>query len=220
MDVKQLYTEKIDTYLSFISVFRSFQALQAFFESYELLRCDLRILDAGCGTGTAALALVKALRRRNLDYQVIHAFDLTPAMLARFRENLTQRDISNVHLREANVLKLERLPPSWTNYDLIVSVAMLEYLPRADLVTALTSLRTRLARHGWLLLFITRKNWITKLLIERWWKAHRYTREELREAFISAGFRDVTFRRYPYSYFWQNLWGYVVEGWLFHRDAP
>jgi len=81
---------------------------------------------------------------------------------------LTRDDISNVHVREANVLELDKLPPSWTNYDLIVSVAMLEYLPRADLVTGLTSLRTRLARHGWLLLFITRKNWITKLLIERW----------------------------------------------------
>jgi SAM-dependent methyltransferase len=212
MDVKRLYTEKIDTYLSFNSVFRSPQALQAFLRSYDPLRSDLRILDAGCGTGTATLALLNALRRRNFDYRAIDGFDLTPAMLARFRENLIQLDISNVHLREANVLELERLPPSWTNYDLIVSVAMLEYVPRADLVTALTSLRTRLARDGWLLLFITRKNWITKLLIERWWKANRYTREELREAFISAGFREATFRRFPYSYFWQNLWGYIVEG--------
>ena len=126
MDVKQLYTEKIDTYLSFNSVFRSPQALQAFFEAYDYLRSDLRVLDAGCGTGTAALALLRALQRRNLDYQTLHAFDLTPAMLARFREHLTQQQISNVYLREANVLELERLPPSWTNYDLIVSVAMLD----------------------------------------------------------------------------------------------
>jgi hypothetical protein len=96
---------------------------------------------------------------------------------------------------------------------------MLEYVPRANWVTALTSLRTRLAQHGWPLLFITRKHWITKLLIERWWKANRYTREELREAFIAAGFRDVTFRRFPYSYFWQNLWAYIVEGWPVQRDV-
>jgi cyclopropane fatty-acyl-phospholipid synthase-like methyltransferase len=211
MDVKQLYTAKIDTYLSFNAVFRSPQALQAFFDAYPWLHSGLRILDAGCGTGTAALALVRALRRRNLDYQTLHAFDLTPAMLARFQEHVTQQKIANVHLREANVLALERLPPSWTNYDLIVSVAMLEYVPRADMVTALTALRTRLARDGRLLLFITRKNWITKLLIERWWKANRYTREELREAFMAAGLRDVTFKRFPYAYFWQNLWAYILE---------
>lgn len=211
MDVKQLYTEKIDPYLSFNAVFRSPQALQAFFEAYNGLHSDLRILDAGCGTGTAALALLRALRRRHLDYQTLHAFDLTPAMLARFQEHVTQQQIANMHLREANVLALERLPPSWTNYDLIVSVAMLEYVPRADVVTALTALRTRLARDGRLLLFITRKNWITKLLIERWWKANRYTREELRAAFMAAGLRDVTFKRFPYAYFWQNLWAYILE---------
>jgi SAM-dependent methyltransferase len=217
MDVKQLYTEKIDTYLSFHSVFRSPQALRSFFESYDLLRSDLRILDAGCGTGTGALALLNALRRRSLDYQAIDGFDITPAMLARFREHLTQHDISKVHVREANVLELKTLPPSWSNYDLIVSVAMLEYVPSADLVTALTSLRTRLGQHGWLLLFITRKNWITKLLIERWWKANRYTRDELREAFFLAGFRAVTFKKFPYAYFWQNLWAYIVEGWPSHQ---
>jgi SAM-dependent methyltransferase len=214
MDVKQLYTEKIDTYLSFNSFFRSAQALQAFFESYDLLRSDLRILDAGCGTGTASLAVLNALTRRKLAYQAMHAFDLTPAMLARFRQQLTQHHISNVQLREANVVELETLPPSWTNYDLIVSVAMLEYVPRAAFLTALTSLRARLAREGRLLIFITRKNWITKVLIERWWKANLYTREELREAFLSAGFSGVTFRRFPHAYFWQNLWAYVIEGGL------
>jgi hypothetical protein len=55
--------------------------------------------------------LLKALRRRNLNYHIIHAFDLTAAMLDRFRQSLTQHDISNVQLREANVLELERLPP-------------------------------------------------------------------------------------------------------------
>ena len=212
MDVKQLYTEKIDTYLSFNSVFRSPQALRSFFEAYDFLRSGLRILDAGCGTGTAALALLNALRRRHLDYQAIDAFDLTPAMLTRFREYLGRHDIPNVQVREANVLELEDLPAAWTNYDLIVSVAMLEYVSRADLVTALTSLRSRLGRQGRLLLFITRKNWITKLLIERWWQANRYSRDELREAVIAAGFSDVTFKNFPYSYFWQNLWAHIVEG--------
>ena len=29
----------------------------------------------------------------------------------------------------------------------------------------------------------------------------------------------VTFRRFPYSYFWQNLWAYIVEGWPVQRDV-
>jgi hypothetical protein len=48
MDVKQLYTEKIDTYLSFNAVFRSPQALQAFFEAYPCLHAGLRILFVVC----------------------------------------------------------------------------------------------------------------------------------------------------------------------------
>jgi len=213
-DIKQLYTEKIDSYLSVISLVRYPESLQVFFESYDLLRPGLRVLDAGCGAGTATFALLKALLRRNLGYQVIHGFDLTPAMLARFREKLTQADISKVDLREANVLELESLPSTWTNYDLIVSAAMLEYVPRADLIKALTALWIRLAPSGRLLVFITRKNWITKFLIEKWWKAYRYTREELREAFVAAGFSDVVFRRFPYRYFWQNYGGHIIEGGL------
>jgi ubiquinone/menaquinone biosynthesis C-methylase UbiE len=211
-DVKKLYTEKIDAYLSFNSFFRYAEGLQAFFESSGLLRPRLRVLDAGCGTGVVTFALLKALRRRNLDYRVIHGFDFTPAMLARFEEKLQEHNISDVHFREANVLEPEDLPSSWTDYDLIVSSGMLEYVPKADFITSLAALRARLARQGCLLIFITRKNWITKPLIEWWWKANRYTREELREAFAAAGFGDVTFRRFPYSYFWHNHSGYIVEG--------
>lgn len=89
---------------------------------------------------------------------------------------------------------------------------MLEYIPRTELVTALNALQARLARHGRLLLFITRKNWVTKPLIEKWWKANRYTRDELEQAFSTAGFAEVTFRRFPRSYFWQNHWAYILEG--------
>ncbi|MDD5463224.1 MAG: hypothetical protein PHG00_16640 [Methylococcales bacterium] len=62
------------------------------------------------------------------------------------------------------------------------------------------------------MLFITRKNWITKLLIEKWWKANRYSRKELEDALVAGGFENIAFRRFPYSYFWQNQWAYIVEG--------
>src|SRR5699024_5927370 len=212
MDAKQLYTDKIDTYLSFSSAFRSPQALRAFFKASGLLRADLRMLDAGCGAGAATIALVQALRSRGYGYNCMHAFDLTPAMLERFQKQLVLHNIADVELREQDVLELHRLPSSWTNYDLIVSVAMLEYIPRPRLVPTLAALRARLAPHGIMLLAITRKNWIIKFLIEQWWQAHRYERTELEAAFVAGGYDEIVFKRFPYPYFWQNQWAHVVEG--------
>jgi len=75
--------------------------------------------------------------------------------------------VTQVHLKQANVLELDRqLPSSWSNYDLIVATSMLEYVPRPHLSQALSVLGARLARRGILLVVITRKNWITRVLIE------------------------------------------------------
>lgn len=210
-DAKALYTERVDAYLSFNSLFRSSHAYRAFFESYERLGPDLRILNAGCGTGIDALALLRVLQMRGLDHQTIDAFDLTPAMLERFRKCIEDLRIPNVHLQEANVLDLRSLPDSWTHYDLIVSAAMLEYVPRAAITQAVNGLRARLAPHGAFLLFITRENWITSLLIEKPWKANCYRADEVRQFLTAAHFRSIFFREFPASFFWHNYWAHVVE---------
>lgn len=209
--VEKLYTEKLTTYRRFISFFRSRDALRTLFESARLLRPNLRILDAGAGFGTATFALLDALRRGNIESETIDGFDLTPAMLARFQGELDSRDITQVRLKQANVLELDQqLPSSWSNYDLIISASMLEYVAKRDLSNALSALGARLVPHGTLLVVITRKNWITKILIELWWQAARYSRQELRETFAAAGFRDLVFNRFPFRYFWQNLSNHVV----------
>jgi len=28
---------------------------------------------------------------------------------------------------------------------------------------------------------------------------------------LAAGLSDVTFKRFSYAYFWQNLWAYILE---------
>ncbi|HET6599816.1 MAG TPA: class I SAM-dependent methyltransferase [Burkholderiaceae bacterium] len=91
--MKQLYTEKIETYLLFNAVFRTPQALEAFFRKSDFLRPGLRMLDAGCGTGAATFALLQGLRRRRFSHRCMHAFDLTPTMLERFRQNLIECDV-------------------------------------------------------------------------------------------------------------------------------
>jgi hypothetical protein len=88
---------------------------------------------------------------------------------------------------------------------------MLEYLPKQDLPRALAGLRARLAPNGHLLVMISRKTPETKALIEWWWRAERYTREELQRGFRQAGFYNLIFRRFPWRYFWLNRANHVVQ---------
>jgi SAM-dependent methyltransferase len=209
--VQQLYTRKIDDYRYFIRAFHSLEGVQALLRRSHLLRDGLRVLDAGCGFGMVTFALVEVLRNRNMDYKTIDAFDLTPAMLARFQKELTTRGISGVQLREADVLALETLPSSWTDYDLIISASMLEHLPRQDLPGALAGLHARLAPGGHIMIVITRKTPETRVFIEWPWHAERYTKDELLRSFTDAGFQDPVFRRFPWPYFWLNRANYVIE---------
>jgi SAM-dependent methyltransferase len=210
-EVQELYTKGIDRYSSFIGFFRSPQAIQALLKGSNLIRPGLRVLDAGCGFGMVTFALLDVLLQKNFAYRGIDAFDLTPAMLAWFQQTLTVREISGVRLRQADVLALDTLPSSWTDYDLILSASMFEYLPKRDFPRALDGLRARLEPGGHMLVVITRKPPETRALIEWWWHAERYTREELRHAFEQAGFHNPVFRRFPWRYFWLNRANYVVE---------
>jgi 2-polyprenyl-3-methyl-5-hydroxy-6-metoxy-1,4-benzoquinol methylase len=128
--VQELYTRAIDRYSAFTTAFQAPQGIQALLRCSHLLRPGLRVLDAGCGYGVASFAFLEALKRNQLDYKRIDAFDLTPAMLSRFQKTLYARNITGVQLRQADVVALETLPSSWTNYDLILSTSMLEHLPK------------------------------------------------------------------------------------------
>ena len=107
--------------------------------------------------------------------------------------------------------QLEPLPDAWRQYDLIVTASMLEYLPRDKLADALRGLRGRLGENGRLVLFITRRNWLTRPLIGRWWQSNIYSAEELRVDFRRAGFAECTFRSFPPAARYLALWGYIIE---------
>jgi ubiquinone/menaquinone biosynthesis C-methylase UbiE len=209
-DAARLFTERVDSYARFIAVAGYPRGLRAYFEAAPFLRPGLRVLDAGCGTGVVALGLLEALTRRGLRPASLHAFDLTPAMLERFRAELARRGLSDVELAVADVLALQALPEGWTGYDLVVTASMLEYVPRERLPHALKALRERLVDDGRLVLFITRRSWLMRPLIGRWWAGTLYTRDELQQAFAEAGFPAAAFGRFPGRFRYLDGWGHIV----------
>ena len=210
-DPAQLYTDRAQSYVRFVRLVGYPQGLRAYFVGSPLLRSGLRVLDAGCGTGIVTLALREALLRRDLNPGQLHGFDLTPAMIERFRQTMQRRAIADIAVVQADVLRLNSLPGSWSNYDLVVSASMMEYLPRERLVDALAGLRERLNAEGRLLLFVTKRNWLMRPLIGRWWDANLYTAGEIESAFRQAGFSTVAFGRFPLPFRHLALWGHIVE---------
>jgi ubiquinone/menaquinone biosynthesis C-methylase UbiE len=209
--VQRYFTSQAATYDRFIWLVRYPQGLRAFFRRSPLLRRELAVLDAGCGTGALTLAVRHALAERGLTPASFHAFDLTPAMLERLRARLLADAIHDVELRQADVLRLETLPADWTGYDLIVSASMLEYVPRERLAEALGGLRSRLKPEGRFVLFITKNNWLMQPLIGRWWRSNLYTAAEVRAALGQAGFTDVAFHVFPGPFRYLDIWGHIAE---------
>jgi SAM-dependent methyltransferase len=109
-DPRALFTAKHVGYARFIHLVSYPQGLRAFFARASWLRSDLRVLDAGCGTGVVTLALRDAVVRRGFAPGPMQAFDLTPAMLDHFRDVLRARGIDGIDMREANVLELAPCP--------------------------------------------------------------------------------------------------------------
>ncbi|MCW8195402.1 class I SAM-dependent methyltransferase [Proteobacteria bacterium 005FR1] len=211
MDPVRLYSARANTYLRFVNSVLYPQGIRAYFLRASYLQSGLRVLDAGCGSGIVTFALRGALLKCGMVSESFHAFDLTPAMLHRLRETLDKKAITDVEVAQADVLRPEELPAGWTDYDLIVSASMFEYLPRNRLADGFRNLHSLLKDTGRLVLFITRKNWMTRTLIGCWWKANQYDREELEEALRKAGFGPLTFSRFPIQYRWLSLWGHIVE---------
>ncbi|OGY68889.1 MAG: hypothetical protein A2586_00020 [Candidatus Harrisonbacteria bacterium RIFOXYD1_FULL_40_9] len=190
-EVEKLYTRKASFYqfffLDFLGVHRR---IKKFFRQSSYIRPQLKILDAGCGTGNITRALYTIAHKKGYEKIIFHAFDLTQRMLDLFQQWIQQVKATNITLTQANVLNLEQLPSDWNNYDLIVSCGMLEYLSKDEMKKTLYDLKKLLKFDGSLIIFITKHNIITKFLIEWWWKAHIYSKEDCQYIFANLGFNE------------------------------
>ena len=208
-----LYSTRAANYTRLIKLIGYERGLERIFSTSmaHSLKPGAKVLDAGCGAGAVTFALLGAFARQQISPARVDAFDLTPAMLARFQAKLHRDGVTGVRLHQADLFALSELPEDWRDYDLIVTSAMLEYVPKDRLAEGLRSLASRLSSGGQLLLFISRRSWFNRWAMERWWRANCYDRAEIRSALAAAGFRNIVFRHFPTPFRFLDSWGFAIE---------
>jgi SAM-dependent methyltransferase len=197
--VKAFYQKRAKQYQRFFVDFLQWEkVLEAFFAENKILRPDMRILDAGCGTGAVTKVLYRLARQQGLANIDFYGFDLTPAMLALFQQWIEEEGAQGVQLRQADVLDLQnQLPGDWNNFDWIVSSAMLEYIPEEKRDQALRNLKERLRPNGKFLLFLTKRTWITRWTGAKWWGTNLFDMDEIEADLQRAGFSKIQFHPLP-----------------------
>jgi 2-polyprenyl-3-methyl-5-hydroxy-6-metoxy-1,4-benzoquinol methylase len=207
---QKIYTSRTRLYHLFIHFVGYARAVRIFFMRNHCLRNEMRILDAGCGSGLILKILYKIGKNQQLSL-ALYGFDLTPAMLELCKKWISKNNISSLSLQQADVLKIDQtLPADWTNFDLVTVSGMLEHLPKNKLGLALTNLTKRLRHTGSMIIFICRKNPLSYWLIYRWWKAQIYTKKELTDLFTSLDLQ-YTFKRFSFPHSYLNAWVHIIE---------
>ncbi len=178
--------------LNFVPVFRDFLA------DRDLLTSDMKVLDAGTGTGLLTRILYPMAGEKGLSNVTFHAFDLTQAMLDVFHKWMRKEGAEEgISTRIANVLHLETLPETWDDYDLIVTASMLEYIPRNSLHKAIAGLLARLKPGGKMILCIAGDTPLMRFFIGWLWRSNVYTRSELDVVLTRAGATNVKHLPFP-----------------------
>ena len=139
---EELYTGKASLCQKvFIGFLHWDKQLANIFKKSSYLQSNIKVLDAGCGTGVVTKSLYQIAEEKSYCGVQFYAFDLTESMLEIFRKWITQSQVNNIKLAKTDVLDTKSLPIEWRDFDLIISSAMLEYLPREKVKDALTNLR-------------------------------------------------------------------------------
>ncbi len=218
-NVQEIYTRHSGLYeWLFITLIGRDSSLRQFLRQGHYLKANFKILDAGTGSGLLIKLLWQLAKEQGWDNIIYHGFDFTPAMLERFKQWIKMVGATNISLQSANALHLTELPPEWQNYDLIVTAGMLEYLPRAELPRVIRELTARLKPGGQMLIFISRQNWLTQLVIGQWWQAEVFTPQALTDILTKVELPFI-FKRFPRP--WSNFGTLVAlinnPQWLYYN---
>ena len=175
--------------------------VRSILEDRRALTSDMKVLDAGAGTGLVTRVLYSLAREKGLSRIVFHAFDLTQAMLDVFQRWIDAEGAeSAISTRVQDVLHLETLPPAWSDYDLIVTSTMLEYVLPASLDKALAGLIGLLKPGGKMIWLLSGRTLPMRFFVGWLWRANLYTKSELEAVLAKAGAVNVEYLSLPRPY--------------------
>jgi SAM-dependent methyltransferase len=197
--VQAFYKQRAKQYQRFFVDFLQWEkVLESFFTENDFLRPGMRILDAGCGTGSVTKVLYRLSRQKEVEDIAFYGFDLTPAMLALFQQWVDEEGAQGILMQQADVLDLmNQLPSEWNSYDWIVSSAMLEYIPEEKRDQALRNMKGLLNENGQILLFLTKRTWIARWTGAKWWGTNLFDRETITAELHLAGYTTMQYHRLP-----------------------
>jgi len=165
------------------------RSLDQYFEEHPLpVFPGARVLDAGCGTGTLTLALL-----RTLQVPVkLTALDLSASSMATAKKYVKKDHLhknQKVHFTQGNILSL---PFADESFDLIVTSGVLDYVPLEE---GFVELPRVIARGGHLLHLPMRRSPVTKLL-ELLFRFKAHSPNEVAET-SAQHFQVVSHYRFP-----------------------
>jgi len=167
----------------------------------HVLTSDLKVLDAGTGTGLMTRILYPVARESGLSSIVFHAFDLTQAMLDVFQSWIRAEGAEDaISIRVQDVLHLETLPQAWRDYDVIVTSTMLEYIPTASVHKAVAGLLGLLKPGGKMIWLLSGRTLPMRLFVGWLWRSNLYSKSELDAVLAKAGAEKVEYLTLPHPY--------------------
>ncbi len=164
------------------------RSLDQYFEAHPLpVFPGARILDAGCGTGTLTLALLRTLKVK----ADITAFDLSASSMVTAKKYVSKNNRSGQPIRftQGNVLAL---PFADETFDLVVTSGVLEYV---SLDEGFSELSRVMSRGGHLLHLPMRPSPMTSFL-EMLFRFKAHTPHEVAET-TDRYFQVVSHYRFP-----------------------